>query len=129
MDDLMIAVIVLLSFTFASRVINERANKKLDQEKKAELIDLFSKDRMYTFAVLISIIILFFASLKFDLLKPFLTFVIYIFSILLFLVSSSIMSYRKLKKAEFPSSYINTYILSTVLRLLGFVIFVALMKI
>lgn len=125
----MIAVIILLGFTFVSRAINEKANKKLDADKKAELIDLFSKNRIYSFAILIFIIVLFFASMKFKVLEPTTTFIIYIVSILMFLISSSFLSYRKLKNADFPDSYINSFLLSSALRFLGFVIFVALMKV
>ena len=56
MDNFIIAFIIFLVFSFASRVINENGNKKLDQEKKAALIDLFSGSRIYSLGILICIV-------------------------------------------------------------------------
>ena len=64
MDNFMIAVVVLLVAIFSSRIINEKANKKLEQDKKAALIDIFSNNRMWTYGVLIAIVVLFYISLR-----------------------------------------------------------------
>jgi hypothetical protein len=48
MDNFMIAFVIVLVTMFVARTINEKATKKLDQGKKAELIDLFSNSRIYT---------------------------------------------------------------------------------
>ena len=128
MDNLMIAVIVMLVFVFISRTINEKANKKLDQNKKAELIDLFSKDRTYTFGALILIIALFFISLRYNLVEPFISFVAYIALIFMFLIITGIRAYKILKTNDFPASYIKSYILTTSLRFIGLLVFFAIME-
>src|SRR6267154_2918382 len=121
MDNFMIAFVLLLVFMFVSRSMNEKANKKLDQAKKAELIDLFSKDRIWTFGTLIVIISLFFISIRFDLVDPVISYVAYVVLIFAFIVVTGISSYRKLKRNGFPDSYIQSYLITTSLRVVGLV--------
>jgi divalent metal cation (Fe/Co/Zn/Cd) transporter len=128
MDNFIIAFILLLGVVFISRMINEKANKKLDQAKKAELIDLFSSTRIYSFGVLIVIIILFFLSLRFNLLDPFITYLIYIFLVIAYLIITGLNSFRLLKKNNFPDSFIKSYLISTTIRFLGLIIFFVIMK-
>jgi len=128
MDDFMIAFILLLVTMFISRTINEKANKKLDQNKKAELIDLFSKDRIYTFGALIVIIALFFVSLRFELIDPLISYVAYVVLIFAFIAVTGFSSYRKLKTNGYPDSYIQSYLITTFLRVVGLVIFFAIVK-
>lgn len=123
----MIAFVLLLGLMFFSRTINEKATKKLDQDKKAALVDLFSSGRVYTFGILIGIIVLFFVSMRFNLLDSMITYIIYIVSIFAFIIITSLFSYRKLQANDFPDSYIKSYLLSTSLKFIGLVIFFALM--
>jgi hypothetical protein len=126
-NNYMIAIVTWLGFTFASRIINDRASKKLEQDKKAALIDLFSKSGRVTFGIMIVIIVLFFLSLKFKLIvEAWTAFFAYFTSVSILLFFSSYGSYKKLKENNFPDSYISAYILSTALRLLGFVLFFAI---
>ncbi len=122
----MIAILVILGIMFLSRTLNENANKKLDQDKKAELVDLFSKDRIFNFGILIIIVLIFFINIKLNLIDPILNYGIYIGSILTFLTVSTFLSFKKLKKNNFPDSYIRSYITITTIRFLGIVIFFAI---
>jgi hypothetical protein len=124
----MISFVILLVAIFLSRMISEKANKKLDQDKKAALIDVFSKDRIWTYGVLIGIVVLFFISLRFSLIDPFWAYMIYIVILVAYIVLLAYYSYRKLKANDFPSFYIKSYILSSSLRLIGLLIFVALLE-
>lgn len=122
----MIAILVMLGIMFLSRTLNENANKKLDQDKKAELVDLFSKDRIYNFGILIIIISIFFINIKLNLIDQYLNYGIYIGSVVIFMIVSTYLSFRKLKKNNFPDSYIKSYITVTTIRFLGIVIFFAI---
>jgi len=128
MDNFMIAFLILLGLIFLSRFVSEKANKHLDSNKKAELIDLFSKVRIYTYGILIGIIGLFFASLKFNWIDPQITYIIYVVSIFIFIIATSYFSYDKLKKNGFPNTYIKFYLISTSIRFLGLIIFIALIS-
>ena len=121
----MIAVVVLFLSIVLSRLINERANRKLDQEKKALLVDIFAKDRITSIGVLLGIIVLFFIGLKYTTVKPLVAYLIYFAVLLVFMIYSSYRSYKKLEKADFPKPYINQYLVATAIRFLGIVLFVA----
>jgi hypothetical protein len=123
----MISVLVLLAFIFLARVINEKANKKLTTEKKAELIDLFSKSRTWTFGLLIVIIGIYFFILKYQMLEPLTSLAIYILLLLAFILYNTRMAYRKLKSNGFPDSFIRTYLISTSIRFVGILIFFGLL--
>jgi hypothetical protein len=128
MDTFIISFTLLLGVVFLSRMINEKANKKLDQTKKAELVDLFSSSRIYSFGALIVIIIMFFLSLRFDLIDPFVTYLIYIFLAITYMIITGLYSYKILRKNNFPDSYIRSYLLSTTIRFIGLVTFFATMN-
>jgi VIT1/CCC1 family predicted Fe2+/Mn2+ transporter len=128
MDNFMIAFIILMLTLFVSRMVNEKANKKLDQNKKAELIDVFSKGRVYTFGALIIIIALFFISLRFNLINPLSSYILYIILILAFLIITGFRSYKVLKSNGFPDAYIKSYLISTAIRFIGLVLFFAVLE-
>ena len=123
----MIAFVVLLVGLFISRIINEKATKKLQQDKKATLVDVFSRDRTWSYGVLIAIVILYFVSLRYELIDPFWTYLIYIVSLIAYIIIMAYTSFKKLKANDFPDFYIKSYVLSTSLRLLGLLAFVALL--
>lgn len=128
MDNFTISFLGLLGCILISRAINEKAIKKLDQDKKSTLIDLFSNGSSYRLGILIGIVVLYFLSLKFNLMKPTMTYIIYIVLLLIFMIISSYGAYKKLKENNFPDSYINSYLLSTTIRFMGLIVFFLLME-
>lgn len=128
MDNFMIAFVLLMLSVFASRLLSERAGKKLDQEKKAALVDLFSADRIWSYGILFGIVLLFFLSLKFGLVEAFWAYTAYIVLLLAYLLILSYRSYTKLKAHGFPAAYIQSFILASTLRFLGLLLFVTLLK-
>jgi divalent metal cation (Fe/Co/Zn/Cd) transporter len=129
MDNFMISFIILIVAIFFSRMIIEKANKKLNQEKKAALIDVFSRDRIWTYGMLLGLIILFFITLRFSLIDPLWAYLIYIFLLISYVIMMAYYSYKKLKTNDFPSFYIKSYVLSLSLRLIGLLIFIALLNV
>lgn len=121
----MLVLIVFLVLFFASRMILEKANKKLSPEQKASLLDIFSKDRIYIYGALISVVLLFFASLKFQLIPAAISYTLYMFLIFIFIIITSIYYYKKLKSSDFPNSYINAYLISSAIRFLALLILLA----
>lgn len=119
----MIAFILLLGSTFLARTINDRANKNLNQDQKVALIDLFSNSRIYTFGLLIGIVALYFIGLRFNLLDPAILSSLYIMAMVLFILTTSVVSYRKLKANGFPYTYTRSYITSTTVRFIGMIVF------
>ena len=118
---------VLLVFIFGTRIISEKANKKLSVEKKAELIDLFSNTRTRTFGLMILIIGLYFLALKFQILPPSLTMALYLILLLAFIGYNTVAAQRKLKENDFPDEFIKSYLLTSTLRFIGILIFFAIL--
>lgn len=121
----MIGVLVLLGSIVVARIISERAMKKLEPNKKSDLIDLFS-GRAYTSIILLVILGLFFLNIKFEVIDSMIAYILYIISILAYSIVTGIQSYRKLKGNGFPDPYIQAHIISTTLRVVGLVAFFAI---
>jgi len=127
MDNIITSVLIFLGLIFISRILNEKANKQLDDSKKAELVDLFSKNRIYNSGILITIFLSFFICNKFKLIDPDLNFGLYIGLILIFLIVSAMTSFKKLKNNNFPNSYIKSYIITTSIKFIGIIFFFAVL--
>lgn len=128
MDNQLIALLLLICIIYLSRAFIGISNKKLDQAKKAELIDLFSKDRFYTLGFLIIIIVLYIACLKFNWFDPFMVRVTYAVLLLGYIITINFLSFRKLKNNHFPDFYIKSYLLTTTLRISGYIMFVIIVE-
>jgi predicted permease len=94
----MIGMIFLLVAILVSSAMNKKANLKLSEEKKAELITLFSAGKNAKYIILVAILCLYFINLKFY---------------------SARESFKKLKENDFPETYIRTYLMATALRFIG----------
>lgn len=123
MDNFMIGVILLLGSSFLARMINNKANKILDQDEKLLLMDLFSDSKIYTFGILIAIVALYFFGLKSALATPVILASLYIIALITFFISTNYNSYKKLKNNNFPQGYIKSYLISTSIRFTGLIIF------
>ena len=119
MDNYMIGMIFLLVAILVSSVMNKKANLKLSEEKKAELITLFSAGKNAKYIILVAILCLYFINLKYNLLDPSLSIGLYIFFLAAFLFYSARESFKKLKENDFPETYIRTYLMATALRFIG----------
>ena len=128
MDKLLIGIIFLFVQSFIIRIVAEKAMKKLDEHQKAGMIDLFSKQRIYGSGVMIVALILFFASLKYQLLDP--QFILWILwgVLLLNIFISSYLNYKKLNDKKYPKVFIKGYLIRTIISCLGFLIFMAIIS-
>jgi Flp pilus assembly protein TadB len=124
----MLAFLLLMGSILLSRYVNDRAIQKLEQDKKAQLVDLFSSRRNYSTFILFGIVALFFAVIYFNWLDAFLTYVIYALSVIVYMVVNGYRSYQQLKQLQFPDFYIRAYLLSTSIRFASIVIFLFVIK-
>jgi hypothetical protein len=102
-----------------SRIIHERALRRLSTEEKARLIDGFSGFRIFTAVVVLLFVVLFFAGSYFF---PELTATMSLgfpVAILLILIFLNFITYRKLSELKIPESYIKTYLFSLALQYFG----------
>jgi len=128
MNNILIAFVIFLILMFISRDIIDKANKKLEQDKKADLVKLFSNIKAFTFGILIAIIILFYFSNQFDYISLVINFIIYFVLVIGVISTSSYFSYKKLKENNYPEIYIKSFILSTAIKFLALVLLFAFLK-
>jgi len=129
MDTSLIAFLIIIIAIIGSRIITDHANKKLDTEKRAALFDLFSKGRILMYIALVGIVVIFVVSLKFKLLDPTISFLIYTSLLFAYVFFTSYIAWKRLKGNDYPASYIQSYIISSVIRIVGLVVFLALIMI
>jgi hypothetical protein len=127
MDNFIAAFILMLGLNFIAQFINNKALKKLDEENKLLLIDLFAASRINTFAVLFGIIVLFLLNLKFQMINARVSLLIYLFLLITFVIVTTSMAYKKLKANGFSDDFISSYIISTSVRFLGLIFFLLLL--
>lgn len=118
MEPHFIGLIIFMASIFGARALNDKANRELSTEKKAELVDLFSRNYK-NYIIILVIIGGFFAAMQFELLEMDILLSIYGILLLIFMIFSSINSKNKLIKNDFPITYINKFLLSSVIRFIG----------
>jgi hypothetical protein len=128
MDNHMLAFFVFITCLLLSRIVNTNAIKKLEMDKKAALVDVFSKNTFLTIGILIAIFAFYFLSINYELFDLFWTNVIYLTALVIYMLVMALYAFRKLKENDFPDFYIRAYILSTTLRFLGLGLFLVLLK-
>lgn len=124
----MIAILGMLLTALASRKINQKANEKLSEEKKAKLVDLFSKSGIYNFGVLIVILALYFGNIKFKWMALSASSFIFMVFIICFLMANAYRTYTKLKIHDFSDSYIKQNLIASAVRFLGLLFFFYILR-
>lgn len=127
MDEFLFSFPILLVAILVARVINERAMKKLPDDKRLGLIDLFSKNRIVSIITLVVFVGLFFASLRLMWFDPWVTIGIFLGIFVIYLGLSIVYALRTLKKHDYPNAYISSYLLATAIRLGGLAVYFAIL--
>lgn len=103
----------------ASRVIGERALRRLSDEEKARLIDGFSSFRIFSAVVVLLFVIIFLVAENYLTGLSSAIRVGFPAAIFLLLIVLSFITYRKLKSLNISESYIRTYLITLFLQYLG----------
>lgn len=118
-SDSLIGLVGFVVAYIASRVVRERALKRLSTEQKARLLDAFSGYRTYFMSAAVGLPLLYFLAIKLwpsiqSILTP-------IFFVLfgLMLVLMTWLSFRKLKALNLPNDYIRSFLVSSGIEYLG----------
>ncbi|TMM57492.1 hypothetical protein FEE95_13500 [Maribacter algarum] len=128
MDNFMIAILVILASSFIGRRINQKASEKLNDDQKARLVTLFSRSGIYSFIILILILGLFFSNIKFKWVDQGSASLVFMVFITTFLLGNAYRTYKKLKEANFPESYVKQNLLSNAVRFLGLILFFVILN-
>lgn len=128
MNPEILTILVLFGTILGTRWMNDRANQKLSIEQKAKLVDLFSKTRIWNFALLFGIVILYFIVLEYGILEGRTALWVYALVVTLVLIVVAYLSSRKLKENGFPDDYVKSYLTLSTLRMAGLLIFFLLIS-
>ena len=123
----MIGLVVMLIAVLGSRMVNDRATKKLSAEDKAVLVDAFSSNRTWSLALMILLISGYFVVLRFELVDVFVGLGIYITLLVAFIAIQAITNLKKLARLGLPKEYITSHNVSTLIRIAGFAAFFVLL--
>ncbi|MDB5256876.1 MAG: hypothetical protein JWM14_1571 [Chitinophagaceae bacterium] len=123
MSPFLIAVLLFMLVYFIGKILNERATKLLEPDKKLALIDAFSGMRIYTISTVVAIMVLYFINIEFNLIAPETAHTIYIICLAALLIVTNYLVYKKLKEQNFPASYIKFHIIINAVRFVGIMAF------
>ncbi|MGH9752182.1 MAG: hypothetical protein ACREA2_05305 [Blastocatellia bacterium] len=115
----LLVIVILFSAIVISRIITERALKRLNSEDKARLLDSFSGYRIFNSALLLGVFIIWFVADKYSPHWRSTLTIIFALSFLGVSAAISILSYRKMKGLNLPAGYIKSYLLSLAIQYLG----------
>jgi hypothetical protein len=112
-------IVVLFASIVVSRIITEKALKRLSPEDKARLLDSFSGYRIFNSALGLGIFILWLVTIEFlPHWRSTLT-VIFVLSFLVVSAAISVLSYRKMKGLGLPADYIKSYLIGLAIQYVG----------
>lgn len=127
MDSFYAGFFVILAGIIISRVIYDKAVKKLDQEKKAELVDLYGKRNVSSLLIIAAFLGVYYFIVMFDLLNPFIAFPILIIAMLAFIVRNGLTIRKKLRQQAFPTEFIRSFLLTFTIRTVSLLLFMIVM--
>src|SRR5437763_10975877 len=110
--DPLFGFIALAAAIIVSRIIMERALKRLGPDEKDCLLAAFSGYRIYSYVAILILMALYFASTRYlpqfnSKAAP-----LFLISSLVLIGVTSFLSYRKLKALNMPFHYIKSYLIS-----------------
>lgn len=126
MNNMIFYLIGFFVIVYIARMLGEKAMKFLNTEQKAGLIDLFTKERRYGSAIILSLVIVFLIVLQFKLVTPLMAFVVYFAIMISYMVFKNYRTYTKLTANQYPPEYINRVVFASLLATLGIATFFAL---
>jgi len=119
-----IAIVFFVVTILASRFLNEKANRHLDEQARSALIDVFAGFRFQFLIPIVIIILSFFLLIKLypDLYRT--ISLVYFGLLVVYMVITNIITFRKMKALELPRSYTRAFIASKAVMYAGLGVFV-----
>jgi hypothetical protein len=126
MENYIIGMVSFFLTILISIILLGRARTKLDHEKLLIVAKLNSMNMRYLFGTMLLIVLLSVLSQKLHWIHLWISFYAIIFIVPAYTALSFIWTFQKLKKNNFPKSYINTYLSCVIIRVIGIVLLFAL---
>lgn len=111
--------VVLLATIVASRLINERAFRKLDSEAKLRLMDGFSRTRSYSMIPLLVLIVAYWYLMTQTKANPQILTVAYFGLIGVYVVARIVLNQAKLSQLDMPEDYRRLFSISQAVSFVG----------
>lgn len=121
MSKYTLSVFLFLLLIFVGRFIQEKAMKKLNQEQKASLVSLFSKDRLFQFGFIILALVIFYALHNVESIPSQPLFYGFVSTMIVAQLIFSWLAIQKLQKNHFPQEFIKSFVGVSVLRFISVV--------
>ena len=122
-DAFMFGFIMLMIAILISRIVSEKALKKLDADQRSLLIDQFSSQRIWSLGLIIVIVAGYFLALKTNTFQPLTMLALYLLVIAVFMLIQVKIALKKLHDVSIDRDYIRAYKLSTTIRAIGILLF------
>jgi hypothetical protein len=126
MNNIIFYLIGFFVVIYIARLMGEKAIKHLSSEQKAGLIDLFTKERRYGSAIILTLVIVFLIVLQTRLVAPIVAFIAYFVVMIGYIIVKNYRTYTKLTAHNYPAEYIRKVLLATIIAALGIIIFFGL---
>ena len=118
------AIVFFVMTILASRFLNEKANRHLDEQARSALIDVFAGFRFQFLIPIVIIILSFFLFIKLYPESYRAISLIYFGLLVIYMAVTNIITFRKMKVLELPQSYTRTFIASKAIMYAGLGVFV-----
>jgi len=124
MELYIVGLVVFLFAFIIARFLLDKANLRLEPEKKALLVDIASAGRVVNLVVLAAIIGFFLLNLQYQWTDPVTGVMIYTILVVAFSIWANTRIYSRLKNKDFPQTYTRTFIVCAIIRLSGLALLV-----
>jgi uncharacterized BrkB/YihY/UPF0761 family membrane protein len=123
MDKTFIGLVIFVAALLVSRVISEKALRKLKEDEAARLVQGFSGFRTYNLVAILALVAVFFAISYSYPQHSFRVAQVFMGILVAFLLVTGVISFRKLKFLRMPDAYLNSYLLATFVQYAGIFIY------
>ncbi len=123
MDKSVIGIFVFIATWVLGRILSERALKTLTENERGKLLKGLSKYRIFSLIGVIVLVVLYYSTQAISPNSYFTGLPIFVGSLVLYLLGSSIFAYKKLKDLEMPDQYVNQFLVSTLIQYVGIFVF------
>jgi hypothetical protein len=118
-SDSLLGLAMFVGAYIVSRIVRERALKRLSTEQKAQLLDAFSGYRTYFMSAAVCLPLLYFVAIKLWPARQSFLAPLFFVSFGLLLLITSWLSFRKLKQLSLPTDYVRSFLISSGLQYIG----------
>jgi len=117
-----VGMAVFLAAIIVSRIIQERALRRLSTEEKGQLVEAFSGLRLFALVPLAALAGLYFLMMSLEALTTSMLLTIFLPAALLFSVVMQVLIHRRLRRLRLHPDYLRAYAIGRGLFLVGFVL-------